>query len=55
MPGGVPAWQPWVGLLGVLLWTAAMTWAAARIFRVVILVQGKLPKFSQLVHWAIKG
>jgi len=55
MPGGVPGWQPWIGLLGVLLWTTAMTWAAARIFRVVILVQGKLPKFSQLVQWAIKG
>jgi ABC-2 type transport system permease protein len=55
MPGGVPAWQPWVGLLGVALWTIAMTWAAARIFRVVILVQGKLPKFSQLVQWAIRG
>lgn len=55
MPGGVPAWQPWVGLAGVALWTFAMTWAAARIFRVVILVQGKLPKLSQLAQWAIKG
>jgi ABC-2 type transport system permease protein len=55
MPGGVPGWQPWVGLAGVLLWTLAVTWAAARIFRVVILVQGKLPPFSQLAHWAIRG
>lgn len=55
MPGGVPGWQPWVGLAGVLLWTVFMTWAAARVFRVVILVQGKLPKFSQLVQWAIRG
>jgi ABC-2 type transport system permease protein len=55
MPGGVPGWQPWAGLVGVALWTIGMTWAAARIFRVVILVQGKLPKFSQLVQWAIKG
>ncbi len=55
MPGGIPAWQPWVGLIGVLLWTVVMTWAAARIFRVVILVQGKLPKLGQLVQWAIKG
>jgi ABC-2 type transport system permease protein len=55
MPGGVPAWQPWVGLMGVLLWAVMMTWAAARIFRVVILVQGKLPRLAQLVQWAIKG
>ena len=46
MPGGVPAWQPWVGLVGVVLWTLAIAWAAARIFRVVILMQGKLPKFA---------
>lgn len=55
MPGGVPAWQPWVGLAGVLLWALIVAWAAARIFRVVILVQGKLPKFSQLAQWAIRG
>ncbi len=55
VPGGVPAWQPWVGLLGVILWTVAISWAAARIFRVVILMQGKLPKLPQLVQWAMKG
>jgi ABC-2 type transport system permease protein len=55
MPGGVPAWQPWVGLIGVVLWTVAIAWAAARIFRVVILMQGKLPKFGQLARWAVKG
>jgi ABC-2 type transport system permease protein len=55
LPGGVPAWQPWVGLIGVAVWTIAMSWAASRVFRVVILVQGKLPKIGQLAHWAIKG
>lgn len=55
MPGGVPAWQPWVGLAGVLLWTAAATWAAARIFRVVLLMQGSTPKLGQLARWAFKG
>jgi ABC-2 type transport system permease protein len=55
MPGGIPAWQPWAGLVGVVLWTLATSWAAARIFRVVILVQGKAPKMSQFVQWAIKG
>jgi ABC-2 type transport system permease protein len=55
MPGGVPAWQPWAGLVGVALWTLAVSWAAARIFRVVILMQGKMPKMGQLLRWAIKG
>ncbi len=55
IPGGVPSWQPWVGLAGVLIWTAGISWAAARIFRVVILTQGKLPKFRQLMQWAIRG
>jgi len=55
MPGGVPAWQPWVGLFGVLACTLATVWAAARIFRVAILVQGKTPKLAELVHWVIRG
>jgi ABC-2 type transport system permease protein len=55
MPGGIPAWQPWVGLAGILLWTVAISWAAARIFRIVILMQGKLPGLPQLVRWAVRG
>jgi ABC-2 type transport system permease protein len=55
MPGGVPAWQPWAGLAGVLLWTFAISWAAARIFRIAILMQGKTASFSNLFRWAIRG
>jgi ABC-2 type transport system permease protein len=55
MPGGVPAWQPWVGLVGVVVWTLAMAWAAARIFRVAILMQGKTANLADLVRWAVKG
>lgn len=55
MPGGVPGWQPWVGLAGVLLSTLFITWVAARIFRVAILMQGKPPRFSDLARWAIRG
>jgi ABC-2 type transport system permease protein len=55
MPGGVPAWQPWVGLAGVALWTWAMTWAAARIFRVAILMQGKTASYADLFRWALRG
>ena len=54
-PAGVPAWQPWVGLLGVLLLGAAAVWVGGRIFRVGILMQGKAPKFTDLIRWAIRG
>lgn len=55
MPGGVPAWQPWVSLIGVIAWTLAVTWAAARIFRIGILVQGKTARISEMARWAVKG
>jgi ABC-2 type transport system permease protein len=55
MPMGVPAWQPWVGLVGVLVFAAATVWAASRIFRVAILMQGKPPRLAEVVRWAMKG
>jgi len=55
MPTGVPAWQPWVGLLGVVVFASATVWAASRIFRVAILMQGKPPRLAEMVRWAMKG
>ena len=55
MPSGVPLWQPWVGLAGSLLFASATVWAASRIFRVAILMQGKPPKLAELARWAMKG
>jgi ABC-2 type transport system permease protein len=55
MPGGVPAWQPWVGLVGIVAWTVGASWTAARIFRIGILMQGKTASFSDLVRWAVRG
>jgi ABC-2 type transport system permease protein len=55
MPGGVPAWQPWVGLIGVAAWTVAASWAAARIFRIGILMQGKTASITELLRWAVRG
>jgi ABC-2 type transport system permease protein len=55
LPGGVPAWQPWAALAGILAFTPLVVWAAARIYRVGILMQGKPPKIAELVRWAIRG
>jgi ABC-2 type transport system permease protein len=55
LPGGVPAWQPWVALGGIVAWTLMAVWTAARIFRVGILMQGKPPKIGEMVRWAIRG
>jgi ABC-2 type transport system permease protein len=55
MPGGVPAWQPWIGLAGVIAFAALGIWAASRIFRVAILMQGQPPRLKEIVRWAVKG
>jgi ABC-2 type transport system permease protein len=55
MPGGVPAWQPWLGLAGVVVCTFLLTVAAARIFRIGILMQGKTPKLAEIARWAVRG
>jgi ABC-2 type transport system permease protein len=55
MPTGVPAWQPWVGLVGAMVFAAATVWAASRIFRVAILMHGKPPRLAEMVRWAMKG
>jgi len=54
-PVGIPAWQPWVGLIGVMIFTGIIVWVGGRIFRVGILMQGGPPKFSNLFRWAIRG
>ena len=52
---GVPGWQPWAGLVGVILFATAAVWAASRIFRVAILMQGKPPRLAEMARWAWKG
>ncbi len=54
-PGGVPAWQPYVGLVGVLLCTLFLVWAGGRLFRVAILMQGTPPKLANIIRWAWRG
>jgi ABC-type uncharacterized transport system ATPase subunit len=54
-PIGIPAWQPWVGLAGVILFTVFSVWMGGRIFRIGILIQGGPPKLSKIFRWAIRG
>jgi ABC-type Na+ efflux pump permease subunit len=54
-PVTIPAWQPWAGLVGVVLFTALSVWTAGRIFRVGILMQGKPPRITEILRWALRG
>lgn len=54
-PATIPAWQPWAGLVGMLVFTVACVWIAGRIFRVGILMQGQSPKLATLARWALRG
>jgi ABC-2 type transport system permease protein len=54
-PAAIPAWQPWLGLIGVLVTTALLIWAGGRIFRVGILMQGQPPNLRTLGRWLLRG
>jgi ABC-2 type transport system permease protein len=55
VPPGVDAWQPVVGVVLVLATTLACVWAAGRIFRVGILMQGKGARLGEMLHWVWRG
>ena len=54
-PVGIPMWQPWAGLVGVLLFTVLSVWMGGRIFRIGILMQGGAPKIGKIIRWAFRG
>lgn len=54
-PVAVPWWHPVVGVVLVLAVTAGCVWAAGRIFRVGLLMQGKGVKFADLARWVVSG
>ncbi len=55
IPPGVPWWQPVVGVVLVLLTTVLCVWAAGRIFRVGILMQGKGARLGEMFKWVFRG
>jgi len=55
VPPYVPIWQPLLGIALVLLTTLFCVWAAGRIFRVGILMQGRGAKVGEMLRWIWSG
>jgi ABC-2 type transport system permease protein len=55
VPPGVPLWQPVIGVGLVVATTLACVYAAGRIFRVGILMQGKGARLADLFRWVVSG
>ncbi len=55
IPPGVPWWQPVLGIVGALAMTTACVYAAGRVFRVGLLMQGKGANFAQMARWVVRG
>lgn len=53
-PVTIPLWQPMAGLAGIMLFALLTVWAGAKIFRTMILMQGKKPKLTTLVQYVLK-
>jgi ABC-type Na+ efflux pump permease subunit len=55
VPPGIPWWQPLLGVGVVLATTVLCVWAAGRIFRVGILMQGKGARLGEIFKWVFRG
>jgi ABC-2 type transport system permease protein len=51
MPPGPPLWQVGLAIVLTLATTVVCVWAAGRIFRVGLLMQGKTPNLPELLRW----
>ncbi len=51
IPPGVPLWQVLVSVAILIATTGAVVWAASRVFRIGILMQGKAPNLPELMRW----
>lgn len=54
-PPGLAWWEPVLGVALVLATTVFCVYAAGRIFRVGILLQGKGARLSEILKWVLKG
>ena len=54
MPPGPPFWQAALSVVMLIAATVCVIWAAGRIFRVGLLMQGKPPNLPELVRWIRK-
>ncbi len=55
VPPGIPWWQPALGVVLVLITTTFCVYAAGRIFRVGLLMQGKGANFGEMLKWVFRG
>jgi ABC-2 type transport system permease protein len=55
VPPGIAVWQPLLGVAVVLATTVLCVYAAGRIFRVGILMQGKGARFGEMLRWVFRG
>jgi ABC-2 type transport system permease protein len=51
IPPGPPAWQVVLAVAGAIATTVAMVWAAGRILRVGLLMQGKTANYREMWRW----
>ena len=55
IPPGVAWWQPALGAVLMVLAAAACVYAAGRIFRLGLLLQGKGADLGQMLRWVLRG
>jgi ABC-2 type transport system permease protein len=47
----VPLWQVLISVIILMATTGVVVWAASRVFRIGILMQGKAPNLPELMRW----
>lgn len=55
LDSSMPAWHPWVAVVGCLLTAWLAVYAAGRIFRIGMLMQGKRASFRQMFRWVVSA